>query len=715
MARRKKKLTEKPDQGPAKAGANKLAQPEKERRAVWRDSPSTSHMAIQPLSTLDTLAFALALLIAAIIYIYTMWPTVAGGDSGELIAAVHSLGVIHPPGYPLYTMLAHLMTHLPIGSVAWRVNLFSLICGLGVFTLFVQFCRRFVPQLWICLAAGLTLMFSPLMWRYSIVAEVFTLHALLSFATFTLTVKAVQEQRPKLAILISLLVGFGVSHHHTYIFVALGCAIFLLWHLRGKVFQPKLLLSCLAAVGIGLTPYLYLVWSSTQVPLIAWGDQSTWDGFWTHFFRREYGTFQLASEGTQRLQLFWGLIYYLKNFAQHLGYIGFPVALFGAYVNIKRGHPNRSVLILAIGISLSYLVIFHTLANLPFVEGAAIYKDIVARFWLMPHTLLFFLFALGARDLFNLLDQRKMGSIRTWTMALFALPLLLLVLNFRNENHRDDTVFAEFGKRMLAPVPQNGVFFTIGDINTNSIRYLQTCENYRPDIRVIDRSLMSYLWFKRIARKHFPDVVLPGSQYHPQSAGAYDFKRLFDTNFDKHALFVNVLKTKGSNEALDHAWEKEYYIMPFGLSYRVLRVRDSFDFDAYISESQRFLVDPLAAFPKEPLIDSWDAVVQANYWLAHHLRSAEILKFGIKTQERKYIEMATQLLEDLVMRNKHPSADYFKNLGVAHQHMMRFTTGDERAQHERRMLEVWEEFLKKTDRHDKTVDDIRSVLRAYNR
>jgi len=47
---------------------------------------------------------------------------------GELITAAHELGVAHPPGYPLFTLVAKLAIMLfPFGSVAYRVNL---LCGL---------------------------------------------------------------------------------------------------------------------------------------------------------------------------------------------------------------------------------------------------------------------------------------------------------------------------------------------------------------------------------------------------------------------------------------------------------------------------------------------------------------------------------------------------------------------------------------------------------
>src|SRR5687768_11410012 len=73
---------------------------------------------------LDAATVAVALTVLAA-YVVTLSPTVVGGDSGELITVAHVLGVAHPPGFPLHTLLAKLFSLPPVGSVAARVNFFS--------------------------------------------------------------------------------------------------------------------------------------------------------------------------------------------------------------------------------------------------------------------------------------------------------------------------------------------------------------------------------------------------------------------------------------------------------------------------------------------------------------------------------------------------------------------------------------------------------------
>src|SRR5437762_3277993 len=98
-------------------------------------------------------AAALGVVILAV-YVRTLAPTVAGGDSGELITAAYTLGVAHPPGYPLYTLLAKLFTLIPIGTIAWRVNLFSAVCGAGAATLIFLAVARWSGSVWAALASA---------------------------------------------------------------------------------------------------------------------------------------------------------------------------------------------------------------------------------------------------------------------------------------------------------------------------------------------------------------------------------------------------------------------------------------------------------------------------------------------------------------------------------------------------------------------------------
>src|SRR2546423_8856220 len=64
-------------------------------------------------------------LIALLLYSWTLAPTVTLTDSGELIVVARGLGIAHPPGVPLWIILAHLASLMPFGNIAVRINFSS--------------------------------------------------------------------------------------------------------------------------------------------------------------------------------------------------------------------------------------------------------------------------------------------------------------------------------------------------------------------------------------------------------------------------------------------------------------------------------------------------------------------------------------------------------------------------------------------------------------
>src|SRR2546427_8499743 len=76
-------------------------------------------------SRAELLCAGMVFLAALFLYSWTLAPTVTLTDSGELIVVAHGLGVAHPPGVPLWVILAHLASLVPVGNVAMRVNFSS--------------------------------------------------------------------------------------------------------------------------------------------------------------------------------------------------------------------------------------------------------------------------------------------------------------------------------------------------------------------------------------------------------------------------------------------------------------------------------------------------------------------------------------------------------------------------------------------------------------
>jgi len=105
--------------------------------------------------------------------------TIYVGDSGELVAAVGVLGIPHPSGYPLYVLLGHLWTLLvPLGSIAYRMSLFSAACAAGACAVLYHLCRRLPLRAPAAALAALLLAVTPSLWGEANVQRVYALGAL---------------------------------------------------------------------------------------------------------------------------------------------------------------------------------------------------------------------------------------------------------------------------------------------------------------------------------------------------------------------------------------------------------------------------------------------------------------------------------------------------------------------------------------------------------
>ena len=72
----------------------------------------------------EVIILLFCLIVISQLYLYTMFPAFKNDDSPEIITAAYTLGICHPPGYPLFTMAGKVFSLLPAGSPAFRVNSF---------------------------------------------------------------------------------------------------------------------------------------------------------------------------------------------------------------------------------------------------------------------------------------------------------------------------------------------------------------------------------------------------------------------------------------------------------------------------------------------------------------------------------------------------------------------------------------------------------------
>lgn len=199
---------------------------------IWR---------IRPLSN-PRLSFASSWLPEALAGVFGLWlygatvaPTVLPADAGEFQVVGSTLGIAHPPGYALYTLLARLATLVPIGDKAFRVNLLSVLFASVTLVLLVRLVRRVSPVQgasrgvsWSAALAVAALVSSPTYWVQATTANIRSLTGLFTAALLVLALRYVQ--RPSKGRLAALLFVFGLAagHHSSLVLLGVPLALYVL-------------------------------------------------------------------------------------------------------------------------------------------------------------------------------------------------------------------------------------------------------------------------------------------------------------------------------------------------------------------------------------------------------------------------------------------------------------------------------------------------------
>lgn len=224
-------------------------------------------------------AFAVALLV----YVRTLLPGVSFGDWAEAQMVPERLGILHPTGYPLYTLIVKAFTLIPLESVAWRANLVSAVAAAGAVSIAVLIAVRLGVRPVIAFAAGLTLAFTGTLWEEATFSEMNSLHLLLVALLLHRALVWRAERRPRDLVLGALLGGLCVSNHGLAITVVPIVVLFVVVDARREIAaHPLLLVKAAAAFAVGLLPYLYLPLRALVGPAEVYGGFLTWDGFYAH-------------------------------------------------------------------------------------------------------------------------------------------------------------------------------------------------------------------------------------------------------------------------------------------------------------------------------------------------------------------------------------------------------------------------------------------------
>src|SRR5438445_276230 len=426
---------------------------------------------------------------ALILYILTLAPTTQFWDTSEYIAAAYTLGIPHPPGNPLFTLIAHAWGLIPwAAGYAERINLFaaatSAVSAGCWFLVGERWLRSIVPAMWprrlAALAGAIVSATSFTVWNQSVVNAGAIFVASLVYAT---------------------LVAGNVSFALTALLVAV----------------------------VGLSVYVYLPIRAGFHPPINEGEPTNWQALWAVLTRQQYGKPSIFDNPTQApglgntghtLPLYRDQLgNYVQYFSWQFGHdwseltqrllavLFFVVGGVGALRHWKAD--KRSALAMTI---LVFTFTFALVFYLNFKYGFSLHGDQPSTahevrerdyFFICSFALWGIWVGIGLAAIMEWLSELVRGTqpneTRRWIYGtpLLAIALIPLAGNRLTASRKSETLARDFAYDLLQSVEPYGVLVTAGDNDTFPLWYAQEVEGIRQDVTIVNLSLANTAWYLR--------------------------------------------------------------------------------------------------------------------------------------------------------------------------------------------------------------------------
>jgi len=435
-------------------------------------------------------------LVSFIVYFCTSAPAVQFIDSGELAVVCQSLGIAHPTGYPLYTLLGRLFCLLPLKDTIFRVNLMSLLftCFANVILFFIllaigqNFSKRkegsYSIVIWSAFVAALIFSFTPTLWSQATFNEVYSLNVLF----YTLIVLLVlmwqnswkEPVAERILYLLTFVYGLSFGNHMSTILL-LPAIFFILITTYGKsFFRLKRLTPILALFLLGLSIYVFLPIRSSQNPIMDWGNPESWSAFKRHVTGWQYQVWMFAQSAEKLGSNFQNFI---KLFFHQFPLYLLPLSLLGVWRLLIHDRRTLAFFLILFFANILYGINYSIPDIDPYFLGSFFVNAIFI--------------GLGFHFVFQIIKNSRIKKRLSYLIIIFfiLLPLISLKKNYFEADRSRDFLAYDFASNIMRSVKKDAVLLTNMWDHYAPWLYLRFVELKRPDIGYLDTELCRRSWY----------------------------------------------------------------------------------------------------------------------------------------------------------------------------------------------------------------------------
>lgn len=555
-------------------------------------------------------------------YLFTIAPSVIQIDTGELTAVQCTLGIAHPTGYPLFTILGYIFSLVPLPfTKIFQMNLLAaLYCAVAV-SIFTFTAKMLLDNLNVfqfvkhskqntkkkkndsqksvqqnvsssfefsesykiisAIFGGLFLAVSKTFWFQSNSVEVYSLHLLLIsiiiltlIRAFILPVEAKSISGYWIIFAIALALGF--TNHMTTLLIIPGAA-YLYFAKNGfnsrSIKQIVFLL--LIFFPVLILVYSYLPIRASQNPEMNWGNPINWERIIRHISGQQYQVWLFSSTeaATKQFNYFVGNLH--KEFSLTL--IITITGIVVAFIHARK------------------FFIFNIIVFLTTVLYSINYDiNDIDSYFLLAYISLAFFAVYGIAQLILFAAKNKMIII---------VPISILVIflgiqfysSYDDVNQRKNYAYEDYALSLLSTLPKNSIVFSYQwDYFISASYYFQLVEGFRKDVVVVDKELLRRSWYyNQLSTNHptlltgvnsevdqFLEALKPFEREKQFNANLLEnlFRRIMTglvaTNIDKHDFFVAPELVNEEMKRGEFQLPGEYTLVPHLFMFKVVNTKE---------------------------------------------------------------------------------------------------------------------------------------------
>jgi hypothetical protein len=462
-------------------------------------------------------AVFLILIFNSIIYLSTLSPTVGFIDSGELAVTCSRLGIAHPTGYPIYTILGRAFTLLPLKDVIFRVNLMSLLfvvfSNLILFFVILmiiepfskkekgKFFQKSYSGVWAAFLATLTFSFTPTLWSQATSNEVYSLNVLFYNLIIILLLlwrsnlgKSQGDKDPsceRIFFLLVFLYALSFGNHMSTVLLFPALVFFVIATQGWSVFDPKKIILSFLHFILGLSIYIYLPVRSSQNPLLDWGNPESLSTFKRHITGWQYQVW-MFSESTEKL--FASFRNFVKLFFHQFPIYLLPLSLLGIYELFSKDRKILFFLLILFVANIFYGINYDIPDIDPYFLSSFLVNSI--------------LIGTGLYFLFKIIQKLKIKMAISYGIifCFILLPFIILKKNYGEADKSENYLAYDFASNLMRSVKKDAIILTDVWDHQSPWLYLRYVELKRPDVTYLDKELCRRSWYFDYVKINYPEL-----------------------------------------------------------------------------------------------------------------------------------------------------------------------------------------------------------------